>query len=216
MSRTEITRLPEKGNLDRGELDRLLDSVHIAHFAVVASDGHPAVLPTAIARDRDAILLHGSTASRWMRLLADGRQTSLAVTAVDGLVVARSAFESSMHYRSAVLFGTCQIVDGDQKLAAVDLITDVLVPGRVAEIRRPTARELAATLVLRFTIDEWSLKISADWPDDPDDDVGGRAWAGVLTMRTEYIAAHASPDLSTGIVIPPSVRRLLDRDSALS
>src|SRR4051794_39953945 len=107
MARTTITRLHTKASRRRDELDRLLDSVHIGHFALVADDGHPVVLPTAVVRDGDRMLAHGSTGSGWMRRLADGAPTSLAVTSFDALVVARSAFESSMRYRSAVIFGRC-------------------------------------------------------------------------------------------------------------
>jgi nitroimidazol reductase NimA-like FMN-containing flavoprotein (pyridoxamine 5'-phosphate oxidase superfamily) len=209
--RTAITRIPEKGSTDRDALNRLLDTVHIGHFALVAPGGYPVVLPTAVVRDGDRILVHGSTGSGWMRQLADGAQASLAVTAFDGLVVARSAFESSMHYRSAVLFGRCTTIrDPAQKDAALDLITDALIPGRVVELRRPTAKELAATLVLALPIDEWSLKVSDGWPDDPDIDVAGPAWAGVIAARISYGPAVPAPDLHPGIEQPDSVRRLID------
>jgi hypothetical protein len=169
------------------------------------------VLPTAVVRDGDRILVHGSTGSVWMRQLADGAPTSLAVTAFDGLVVARSAFESSMHYRSAVLFGHCSTIrDPARKDAALDLITDALIPGRVAELRRPSAKELAATLVLALPIDEWSLKVSAGWPDDPDSDVAGPAWAGGIPARISYGSAVPAPDLKAGIDEPTSVRRLVN------
>ena len=110
MSRTSITRLSRKASSDRATLNLLLDTVHIGHFAIVADDGHPVVLPTAVVRDGDRVLAHGSTGSRWLRRLAAGAPACLAVTAFDALVVARSAFESSMRYRSAVLFGQCQAI----------------------------------------------------------------------------------------------------------
>jgi uncharacterized protein len=204
-ARTTITRLPEKGSADRAELDRLLDDVHIGHFGVVV-DGSPVVIPTAIVRDGDRVLIHGSTGSRWMRLLGAGVPTSLAVTSADGLVVARSAFESSMHYRSAVLFGSC--VPVDDRHYALDTITDALIPGRLAELRRPTQKELAATLVLALPIGEWSLKISAGWPDDPPEDVLADAWAGVVPLEQRYGSPRPAPDLRDGIPVPESVRRL--------
>jgi nitroimidazol reductase NimA-like FMN-containing flavoprotein (pyridoxamine 5'-phosphate oxidase superfamily) len=208
MVRTEITRIPELASTERRDLDALLDAALVGHFALQA-DGHPVVIPTAIARDGDAVLAHGSTGSRWMRALADGAPTALAVTLLDGIVVARSAFESSMHYRSAVLFGSCTSVeDPDGKRAAVDRITDVLLPGRVAEVREPTKKELAATLVLRLPIDRWSLKISDDWPEDPDSDVAGPAWAGVVPIHLVYGSAKPAPDLREGIDVPGSVTSL--------
>jgi uncharacterized protein len=209
-NRTRITRLREKARTDRAELDELLDSSLVGHFALVDSAGRPVTIPTAIVRDGDHVLAHGSTGSRWMRMLADGVPTCLAVTALDGLVVARSAFESSLHYRSAVLFGTCSPVDNADKAAALDLITEALLPGRRAEIRPPTARELEATLVLALPIAEWSLKVSDDWPDDPADDVAGDAWAGVVPITTGYAAPLAAPDLRAGITVPASVRALSD------
>jgi uncharacterized protein len=206
MSRTDITRLREKGTTDRAALDALLDSSILGHFGLVAEDGHPVVVPTAIVRDGDTVLAHGSTGSRWMRLLASGTQACLTVTALDGVVVARSAFESSLHYRSAVLFGSCTVAS--DKESALDLITERLIPGRSAEIRRPRAQELAATLVLVLPIAEWSLKISDGWPEDPDDDIAGEAWAGVVPKLASYGAPLPAPDLRDGIPVPPSVRNL--------
>lgn len=206
--RTQITRLREKASTERTHLDALLDATRIGHFALVDPAGHPVVIPTAVVRDGDRVLAHGSTGSRWMRLLADGAPACLAVTVLEGLVVARSAFESSMHYRSAVLFGACTPIGADEKEAALDLITDALLPGRRAEVRRPTARELAATLVLALPIAEWSLKASAGWPEDPPEDIAGDAWAGVVPMESSYGAPLAAPDLRAGITIPPSVRAL--------
>jgi hypothetical protein len=205
MSRTAITRLREKGSTDRAALDALLDSARVGHFGLLDDSGRPVVLPTAVVRDGDRVLAHGSTGSPWMQRLAAGAPTSLAVTALDGLVVARSAFESSLHYRSAVLFGSCTVVDGAAKLAAVDVITDALIPGRVREVRRPAGKELAATLVLALPIAEWSLKISDGWPDDPDEDVAGDAWAGVVPLVTGYGEPVAAPDLRAGLPVPPSV-----------
>lgn len=213
MPETSITRLAELGSSDRTALDQLLDTSRVGHFAMVV-DGGPVVIPTAIARDQDGVLAHGSTGSRWMRLLATGVPTSLAVTTLDGVVVARSAFESSMHYRSAVLFGACEsLTDLDAKRAALDVVTDSLLPGRVAEVRRPTDKELAATLVLRLPIAQWSLKVSDGWPEDPDEDLAGSAWAGVVPMTTTYGAPRGAPDLRDGLVVPHSVLSLTAKEA---
>lgn len=202
-----MTRLREKQRGGRPELDALLDSVIVGHFALTDADAHPLILPTAVARDGDRVLCHGSTGSPWMRRLADGVQACLAVTALDGLVVARSAFESSLHYRSAVLFGSCAVVEDETgKLRALDLLTEAMLPGRGAEIRRPTRRELDATLVLALPITQWSLKVSDGWPDDPPEDVAGTAWAGVVALRTSREVPIAAPDLGAGIPVPASLR----------
>jgi nitroimidazol reductase NimA-like FMN-containing flavoprotein (pyridoxamine 5'-phosphate oxidase superfamily) len=212
-NRTTITRLREKGVSDRAELDALLDSTRVGHFGVTTEDSHPVVVPTAIVRDGDRVLAHGSTGSQWMRRLSERAPTCLAVTALSGLVVARSAFESSLHYRSAVLFGSCSPLPDPAKRAALDLITEALLPGRTAEIRPPTDRELRATLVLEFPIAEWSLKISDKWPEDEDSDIAGDAWAGVVPLATRHSAALPAPDLRAGIPVPASVRALLASDA---
>lgn len=203
-----MTRATKKASTDRGELDRLLDGEFLAHVGLVRPDGWPVVMPTALARDGDRVLIHGSTGAPWLRALAAGAPACVEVTAVDGLVVARSAFESSIRYRSAVLFGTFS--PAPDKERALDLVTDRLIPGRVAEVRRSTAKELAATLILAMPIEEWSLKISAGWPEDEDADVAGDAWAGVVPLPPRvYDVPQPAPDLRPGIATPPSVTRLL-------
>jgi len=206
--RTRITRLREKASTDREELDALLDESRVGHFALVDDAGAPMVIPTAIVRDADRVLAHGSTGSPWNGRLAAGAPTCLLVTTLGGLVVARSAFESSLHYRSAVLFGSCGSLGDEEKLRALDLITEALLPGRTAEIRRPTTRELDATLVLALPIAEWSLKISDKWPDDLPEDLDGDAWAGVVPLVSRYAEPRSAPDLKPGIATPPSVRAL--------
>ena len=205
------TRLPEHASSDRAALDRLLDSALVGHFGLVAEDGTPVVIPTAVIRDGDRVLAHGSTGSRWMRRLASGVPTALAVTSYDGLIVARSAFESSIRYRSAVVFGRCATVsddDDDDKERVLDLVTERLLPGRVAEVRRPSKAELAATLVLALPLDDWSLKVSDGWPEDEQADIDGPAWAGVVPLSMSYDDPLAAPDLAAGIDVPPSVRGL--------
>ena len=206
MDLTKLTRLPELGSQDRTVLDALLDEALVCHVGLIV-EGHPVVIPTAIARDGDRVLLHGSTGSGWMRAVAAGGPVSVAVTMLDGLVVARSAFESSMLYRSAVIFGICSVLEGDEKRQAVDVLTNALIPGRVAEVREPTQKELAATVVLALPLERWSLKISDGWPEDPPEDVEGPAWAGVVPQQTSYAEPRPAPDLRAGIEIPPSLRR---------
>jgi nitroimidazol reductase NimA-like FMN-containing flavoprotein (pyridoxamine 5'-phosphate oxidase superfamily) len=210
-SRTTPTRETHKfDGATRADLDALLDTQHIGHFAFVV-DGRPRVLPIAIARDTSGsgILLHGSTGSTWMRQLATGVPVAVSVTELGGVVVARSAFESSMHFRSAVLFGSCVALEGDEKLRALDVVTEALIPGRVAEIRGHRAKEVAATLVLRMTIDEWTLKHSTGFSEDDADDVAGPAWAGVVPVAVSHGVPQPHPDLRGGIPLPGSVKRML-------
>jgi nitroimidazol reductase NimA-like FMN-containing flavoprotein (pyridoxamine 5'-phosphate oxidase superfamily) len=206
---THVTRLSEKQTTQRAQLDELLASTPLATVALVR-DGHPVVFPTGFARVADDLVIHGSTGSPWLRALAAGAPAAVSVTALDGVVVARSAFESSFRYRSAVLFGVFERIPDDQKVTYLNTLTDAFIPGRVAELRASSRRELAATLALRMPIteDNWSLKVSAGWPEDPEDDVAGDAWAGVVPMTVAYGAPQAAPDLTPGIAVPASVRTM--------
>ena len=198
----------EKGSRDRSALDHLLDTALIGHVGLVDDSGRPVVIPTAVARDGDHLLLHGSTGSTWMRRLATGVDCSVAVTEFDALVIARSAFESSINYRSAVLFGVCTALSGDDHRQALDRFTEALLPGRTTEVREPRPVELAKTMVLALPITQWSLKVSDSFGDDGPDDVAGPAWAGVLPRVVGYAAPVPAPDLRPGIEVPASVRRL--------
>jgi uncharacterized protein len=200
--------MPEKMSTDRQALEELMRDVAVGHVGFVDDDGSPVVVPTAVVLDGERLLLHGSSGSRWMRRLATGIPVSVAVTAVDGVVVARTAFESSLDYRSAVLFGDCRPVAPAELEETLALITERLLPGRVAEVRASSRRELAATLVLELAIGSWSLRISAGPPTDEPEDVAGSAWAGTLPIERRYATPVPSPDLRGGVDIPESVRTL--------
>jgi nitroimidazol reductase NimA-like FMN-containing flavoprotein (pyridoxamine 5'-phosphate oxidase superfamily) len=212
---TAVSRLREKQSTDRQRLDALLDSTPLATIAFIR-DGHPVALPTGFARIGDELVIHGSTGSPWLRQLADGAQASVCVTTLDGIVVARSAFESSFHFRSAVLFGSFTVIDAEAKVGYLQALTDAFIPGRVAELRDSTARELAATLALRMPIgtDNWSLKIGDGWPEDEEDDVAAGAWAGVVPIITSYGPALRAPDCPEAVPVPASVRGLSQRAPA--
>jgi nitroimidazol reductase NimA-like FMN-containing flavoprotein (pyridoxamine 5'-phosphate oxidase superfamily) len=200
-----VRRLPDKQVHDRAVLDRLLDAALVAHVAVVDDDGQPYVLPVAVARDRDRLLIHGSTASRLFRTLAAGAPTCLTVTAVDGLVLARSQFESSMHYRSAVVLGRCAVLDGQEKAAALRTLTEHLMPGRGADAREASAKELGATTVLALPLDEWSVKVSDGPPDDAEGDLDRPVWAGVVPLQRGWGQPVAAPDLRFDLPVPSYV-----------
>ena len=208
---TRISRLNEMQSTSRNELDELLDSTPLANVALVR-DGHPVIFPTGFARVGDELVIHGSTGSPWMRALSAGAPAAVAVTALDGVMVARSGFESSFRYRSAVVFGVFERVPEDDKIKYLERLTDSFIPGRAAELRASTRKELAATLPLRLAIgdDNWSLKVSAGWPEDPEEDVAGDAWAGVVPMSVAYGAPLPAPDLRPGIPVPESVREMTD------
>jgi nitroimidazol reductase NimA-like FMN-containing flavoprotein (pyridoxamine 5'-phosphate oxidase superfamily) len=213
-SNTELTRLPERAVTDRAELDRLLDDTFLAHVGLADDQGGVVVIPTAVVRDGDRVLVHGSSGSGWMRRAADGRPACLTVTDLSGIVVARSAFENSLRYRSAVLFGTFTRLAEADVPGALEIFTEHLLPGRVAEVRPNHRRELAATMVLSMPIQQWSLKISADWPEDPPEDVAGSTWAGVIPFDARRLGGPLpAPDLRPGIPVPASVRALTARDT---
>jgi nitroimidazol reductase NimA-like FMN-containing flavoprotein (pyridoxamine 5'-phosphate oxidase superfamily) len=205
---TTVSRLAELQSTSRSQLDDLLDSTPRATVAFVR-DGHPVALPIGCARIADDVIIHGSTGSPWLRALADGATAAVSVTTLDGVLVARSGFESSFHYRSAVLFGVFEEIDED-KVGYLETLTDTFIPGRVAELRASNRKELAATLVLRLpiTADNWSLKISDGWPEDPDEDVAAGAWAGVVPITTSYGTPMRAPDCDEAIPVPNSVLRL--------
>ncbi|MDQ1465039.1 MAG: uncharacterized protein QOC73_1980 [Actinomycetota bacterium] len=200
--RTRIRRLPEKQVTDRAALDAILDASRVAHLATSDSAGQPYVVPVAYARDGDHVLVHGSTGSRLFRALAAGVPTCLTVTILDGLVLARSAFESSMHYRSAMVLGSCDSVPDDDVLRSLEVLTEHLMPGRWADLRTPTPKELAATTLLRLPLAEWSVKVSDGWPDDPLDDLDAPVWAGVLPLRPQFGAPRPAPDLQAPYEVP--------------
>jgi uncharacterized protein len=203
---TRITRLREKQDMSRDSLDELLDSTPLATIALVR-DGHPVVFPTGFARVGNEFVIHGSTGSPWMRSLASGASAAVSVTTLDGVVVARSGFESSFRYRSAVIFGEFEVITEHDKVRYLDALVESFIPGRVSELRASTVKELAATQALRLPIGEanWSLKISAGWPDDPEEDVAAGAWAGVVPMTVNYGAPLPAPDLRADIPVPASV-----------
>ncbi len=200
--RTRVRRLPEKQVEDRAVLDTVLDAGRVAHVAVV-DDGQPYVLAVAYARDGDRVLFHGSTGSRLFRSIAAGAATCLTVTLVDGLVLARSVFESSMRYRGAMILGRAVELEHRAKFDALERMSERLTPGRWAEARRPNRRELAATLVVALPIAEWSVKVSDGWPTDEDGDLGLPVWAGVLPVEERYGEPLAAPDLLPGVEPPP-------------
>lgn len=206
MERTELTsvRLPEKMSTDRADLDGVFASCVVGHIAFV-QNGKPAVMPTAVVRYRDGIVVHGSTGSRWMRALAGGVPVAVSVTALDGVVVARSAFESSMLYRSAIVYGAFSTLAGIDKREAMDVVTERLIPGRTGEVRASSPKEFAATQVLFLPIEKWAVRISDGWPKDEVDDIASNVWAGVIRYTDRTGGIEPAPDLRSGPVVPDSV-----------
>lgn len=197
--RTRVRRLPDKQRHARPALDAVLDAGLLAHVGFTdPADGTPVVVPLAYARDGDRVLVHGSTGSRAMRALGAGAEACLTVTLLDGLIYARSVFESSMRYRSAMVLGTFQPVRGPGRVSALQALTEHLMPGRWQQARQPNRRELAATAVLALPLQEWSVKVSDGWPEDAEADLDLPVWAGVLPRVDRWGPPRDAPDLRAG------------------
>ena len=213
--RTRVRRLPEKAVHDRAVLHAVLDAGRVAHLAVV-EDGQPFVVPVAYGRRGEDVLVHGSTGSRLFRRLAEGEPTCLTVTLLDGLVLARSLFESSMEYRSAMVLGSARRLHGDDELDGLRAISEHLMPGRWQEARHPSAKERAATMVLALPLAEWSVKVSVGGPSDDPADLADpalmRLWAGRVPVRE--VLDEPRPDVlcPEGTPVPDYVREWARHD----
>ena len=206
--RTRVRRVHERAAYDRETIDAVLDAGLICHLGFV-HDRHPFVIPTLHARIGDRLYVHGSAASRTLRTLSEGIPACATVTLVDGIVLARSVFEHSMNYRSVVVLGTATLLaDPREKDAALQAFTEKLVPGRYADARPPTKRELKATTVLSLPLNEASAKVRTGGPDDgdtPDADLD--VWAGHIPLVVRALPPVPAPDLRAGIPAPEYARR---------
>jgi uncharacterized protein len=198
---TRIRRLAEKAVDDRAVVDAILDEGFVCHVAYLVDD-RPVVIPTLYVRDGSKVLLHGSPASGIVKAVRRGSPLSVAVTLVDGLVVARSGFESSVNYRSVVIHGIGVVLDGAAHLRALDRIVDGLVPGRLADIRPPTESEVRKTAVVAVPIDLVSAKVSQGPPEDDAADIGTGVWAGVVPITTVYGQPVPAPGLEPNLEVP--------------
>lgn len=202
--RTTLRRIPQNAVYDRAIINAILDEGLICHIGFVA-DGLPYVIPTSFARAGDRLYIHGSAASRMGVALAEGVDICLTVTLLDGLVLARSAFNHSMNYRSVVVFGRATAVeDPSEKLKALRLFAEHVMPGRWQELRATKPVELKATLVLSLLIEEASAKVRTGPPVDDADDMSQPVWAGVLPLALRK--GHLEAD-SSGIEPPEYLRR---------
>jgi nitroimidazol reductase NimA-like FMN-containing flavoprotein (pyridoxamine 5'-phosphate oxidase superfamily) len=182
--RSSLRRLPARGSHELSVINSILDAGFLAHVGF-SMERQPFVIPTLYGREEGTLFLHGSAASRMLRELEKGVPACVTVTHVDGLVLARSAFHHSMNYRSVVAFGQAQaITDLDAKTRALRIISEHLIAGRWQEVRGPNPKELKATAVLAFTIEEASAKIRTGPPLDDEEDYQLTVWAGVLPFTT--------------------------------
>lgn len=182
--RTTLRRETERGSYDKELIYSIIDNALIGHLGIILDDGQPLVIPTIHARVENVLYVHGSAASRTLRLAAQNRQLCFTVTHLDGIVVAKSSFASSMNYRSVVVMGNGRLVDDEVEIQlAMDAIINHVLPGRTDEIRASTRNELRATKIIALDLVEVSAKVRSGGPIDEPEDVDSPTWSGVIPLR---------------------------------
>ena len=201
--KTEITRLAKRGSYDQETIYAILDEALFCTLAF-SKENQPFQIPTGFCRVEDKIYVHGSVGSSYMRDLAEKKSpVCISVMLVDGLVLARSAFHHSVNYRSVVVFGVPEVVtDADELYKSLEVFTEKICPGRWADVRKPTAGEWKATMVLSFTITEASAKIRTGPPKDDEEDYDLNVWAGVWPLQQHRLNPIPDPVLKDGISLP--------------
>ena len=199
--RNLVRRVPKRGHYDKETVYEIIDEALMCHVGFTM-ENQPFVIPTIHVRDGDRILLHGATTSRLLKHVEAGNPLCITVTHLDGLVLARSVFHHSMNYRSAVVFGKGHLVEDGEKMSALELFTEKLIPGRWDDARIPGRQELKATTVVAVSIESASAKIRKGGPVDDDEDYDLDVWAGVVPMRVAFDGAEPDENLKEGIVMP--------------
>jgi len=201
-ARTRVVREADRAVYDRDAAYRILDEGFLCHVGFVA-DGQPFVIPTSYGRKGDNLYIHGSAASRMLRQMKEGVAVCVTVTLLDGFVLARSVFNHSMNYRSVVILGTGILVeDGDEKLTALRVLSEHILPGRWDDARQPNERELKATSVLRVPIEEFSAKVRTGPPIDDAEDYSFPTWAGVVPLEIKAGAPINDPRMDPAREVP--------------
>jgi len=204
----KVRQLREKAAYDKNTVHAILDSALVVSAGFV-QDGQPVVVPMIFGREGETIYLHGARKARIIRLLEQTERVCLNVTLVDGIVFARSTFNSSMNYRSATLFGTPRLVDDrDDKLRGMRIISEHTMPGRWDEVRDSLEKEIKMTGVIAVEIDTASAKISSGMPEDEDEDYDIPIWAGVLPLQSALTSLQDDERLIEGVEPSAAVRAL--------
>jgi nitroimidazol reductase NimA-like FMN-containing flavoprotein (pyridoxamine 5'-phosphate oxidase superfamily) len=205
--RTRLVREADRAVYDRKAAYLILDEGFLCHVGFVA-DGQPFVIPTSYGRKDASLYIHGSAASRMLRQMKDGVPVCVTVTLLDGLVLARSIFNHSMNYRSVVVLGKATLVeDAEEKLEALRLLSEHIIPGRWADARQPNERELKATSVLRLPIEEFSAKVRVGPVVDDEEDYSFPTWAGVVPLEMKTGTPIDDARLVPGQGVPEYARR---------
>ena len=187
---------------DRLNINGLLDSQYVAHVGFIDPDiNAPFVIPMGFARDENRILIHGSTGSRIMMAIATGIDLCVTVTQLNAIVVARTAFNSSMNYESVMIFGKARVLKEDEKDVALERITTKLVPGLWEYGRAMTKKESAATMIVELSLDKISAKAREGEPSDDEEDLALGLWAGIIPLKSVQGAAITATN-AAGIPVP--------------
>jgi nitroimidazol reductase NimA-like FMN-containing flavoprotein (pyridoxamine 5'-phosphate oxidase superfamily) len=205
-----IKRIPKRGHYDKTSVYKILDDHFLCHISW-EDGGQPLMIPTAYGRKGDKLYIHGSSKSRMLNMLADGRPICFVVTHLDALVLARSVFHHSMNYRSAVIYGHAQQVEGEEKMEALRVITEQIIPGRWDEARLPNEIEMKATTALAIDIDTASAKIRTGPPADDTADYDLPIWAGIVPLKHGYYAPVTDPDMKMSLPIDQSAIELVKK-----
>lgn len=211
--KTKVKRAPSRGNYDIRTINQILDAHFLCHLGFIY-EGYPVVIPTLYGRSGKKIYIHGASTSRMIKSLEKGIDVSVAITLVDGIVMARSAFHHSMNYRSVVLFGKAEKVIGeDDKLDALKCISDQVAPERWKEVRFPNQKELKATVILSLLIEEASAKVRTGPPADEKDDYDREVWAGEIPLKMKSSEIVNDPLLKDGIEPSKVIQNIVNKYS---
>ena len=207
--RTTLHRYAHRAVYDRETIDAILDEGLVCHVGLQTDRGFPVVIPLAYGRDADIVYLHGSAASRLFR---DARRPDIdicmTVTFIDGLVVARSTYNTDINYRSVVIIGRAsEVKDLEEKRHGLELMVDQIIPGRSRDARPPTEKELRSTMLLKLPLGESSAKVRTGWPLDEEEDYDLEIWAGVIPFTTVTEAPQVDPALRVDVPMPDYVER---------
>jgi nitroimidazol reductase NimA-like FMN-containing flavoprotein (pyridoxamine 5'-phosphate oxidase superfamily) len=205
--RTQVHRYPHRAVYERSVIDAILDEGIVCHVGLATDKGFPVVIPLAYGRSGDTLYLHGSAASRLFRgSRSEGVEICATVTIVDGIVVARSTYNTDLNYRSVVVIGKAvEVTDEQEKRAGLDALVNHILPGRSTQARPPTASELKSTMLLALPLTEASAKVRTGWTNDDEEDLSLEVWAGVVPLRTIAEPALPDPGLTFELSPPESV-----------
>lgn len=205
--RTTVRRYPHRAAYDRPTIDTILDEGIVCHVGLRTEGGFPVVMPLCYGRSGDTLFLHGSAASRLFRgARGESVEVCATVTLIDGIVVARSSYNTDVNYRCVVIIGNAvEVTDPDEKRAGLNVLVDHVIDGRSRDSRAPTDQELKATMLLALPITEASAKVRSGWPNDERDDYALPIWAGVVPLSTVAGAPLDDPDLAFDLPAPAYV-----------